>query len=239
MSSIDNALRTLKGIPSGAHPKGAYPEGTRRRAGKPAAAVLTVLTLASLGLSACGGSSGSTASQTGTTATTATRSAGASTSAGGSPSPGNGIRPAGPRLPAIRECLQKNGVTLGKRTPGAGGPSGGAISRAGGGVGGPQLPKGVTPAQFQAALKKCAGGSLAGRSGRPGSGFARSASPAFGQALAKFAACLRQNGVNIPAPNTSGKGPIFSTKGINTSSPQFRSASMKCRSALIGAFRRP
>ena len=69
----------------------------------------------------------------------------------------------------------------------------------------------------------------------PGSG--RANGPAFRLALAKFATCLRQNGVNIPAPNPSGKGPIFNTKGIKTSSPQFRTATMKCRSVLIAAFR--
>jgi hypothetical protein len=99
----------------------------------------------------------------------------------------------------------------------------------------------VTRAQYEAALKKCGGGNFAGagvgRSGGPG--FGRANSPVFRQALAKYATCLRQNGVNIPAPNTSGNGPIFSTKGLNPSSPQFRAATMKCRGTLIGAFRRP
>jgi hypothetical protein len=70
-----------------------------------------------------------------------------------------------------------------------------------------------------------------------GSGSGRVNGPAFRLALAKFATCLRQNGVNMPAPNTSNKGPIFSTKGLKTSSPQFRTATVKCRSVLIGAFR--
>jgi hypothetical protein len=81
---------------------------------------------------------------------------------------------------------------------------------------------------------------------RPGGGghFLRSGpagvnNPIFNQALAKFAECLRQNGVNVPVPNTSGKGPVFSTKGLNTASPQFKAATMKCRGALVGAFRRP
>jgi hypothetical protein len=59
----------------------------------------------------------------------------------------------------------------------------------------------------------------------------------FKDALSKFAACLRQNGVNIPAPNTSGKGPVFSARGVQTNTPKFRQATTKCRSVLLGAFR--
>jgi len=97
----------------------------------------------------------------------------------------------------------------------------------------------MTRSQFEAALKKCGGNDLAARAGRPGAGFRRVSSPAFKQALTKYAECLRQNGINLPAPNTSGKGPIFSTKGVNTASPQFRAATMKCRASLVSAFRRP
>lgn len=53
----------------------------------------------------------------------------------------------------------------------------------------------------------------------------------------RFATCLRQNGVNVGEPNTSGKGPVFDTKGINTGSPQFKAASMKCRSVLLFGLR--
>jgi hypothetical protein len=94
------------------------------------------------------------------------------------------------------------------------------------------LPKGVTRAQYEAVLKKCGGGNFAGGAGR------RFNSPAFKAALAKFASCMRENGVNMPAPNTSGSGPIFSSKGLNTSSPQFQAAEVKCRSDLRTAFRR-
>jgi hypothetical protein len=123
----------------------------------------------------------------------------------------------------MRECLQKNGVTLPRPTVGPGGT-----------VRNYQfLPKGVTTAQYRAALRKCGGFLGAGPGARA------TANPLFRQALAKYAACLRQNGVNIPAPNTSGNGPIFGTKGLNPSSPQFRAAAMKCRSVLAAAFRGP
>jgi hypothetical protein len=134
----------------------------------------------------------------------------------------------------MRECLQKNGITLPKRTPGAH-PGGGFVPGAGAG-GGPQLPNGVTRAQYEAALKKCGGGS--GHFFRGGAA-GRLNNPAFKAALTKYGDCLRQNGINLPPANTSGNGPIFDTKGIDTSSSQFKSASAKCRSTLIGAFRRP
>jgi hypothetical protein len=242
MPNFDNALRTLKGTPSWAHPKGHTQRAHGRQAGKPAAGVLAVLTLACLGLTACGGSSGSStnAAATGAAATsTAGGSTGTTTSTSGSSTQGSGPRTGSPRSSAIRECLQKNGVTLPTRTPGSGGTAGGGGAfRAGGGAGGPQLPKGMTRAQFEAALKKCGGGNFGRGFGRPSSGPNGVNNPVFRQALAKYAECLRQNGVNIPAPNTSGKGSIFSTKGLNPSSPQFRAATMKCRGTLIGAFRR-
>jgi hypothetical protein len=137
----------------------------------------------------------------------------------------------GARFAAVRECLQKNGITLPQRTPGSGRSAGGPGGFLGGGAGGPQLPKGVTRAQYEAALKKCGGEIRFGGGGR----FAQN--PVFKTAIAKYAECLRQNGVNVPAPNTSGKGPVFDTKGINTTSPQFKAATTKCRATLLGAFR--
>jgi hypothetical protein len=225
MPNLDIAPRTLKGIPP------------RTQAGKPVAGILAVLTLACLGLSACGGSSGSStkAATSAAAPTSATTSVSTSTSPGGSSTQAKGG--AAGRFSAIRECLQKNGVTLPKGA-GSGGPAGGIFLGAVGRAGGPQLPKGMTRQQFEAALKKCGGGNFGARFGRPGGvPGSRISSPAFRQTLAKFAVCLRQNGVNIPAPNTSGNGPLLSTKGINTTSPQFRAASAKCRGVLIGAFR--
>jgi hypothetical protein len=196
---------------------------------KPSATTVVVafgLLLACLGLAACGGSSS-------TTSTSANASATAPRSAPGAGATG----PSGTRFKAVRECLQKNGITLPQRPPGQrggrpGGPSGPGGFLGGGGTGAPQLPNGVTRAQLQAALKKCGAGDRFQRRG------GRLQSPAYQAALTKFAACMRENGVNIPAPNTSGNGPIFSTKGLNTASAQFRSAELKCRGALVGALRR-
>jgi hypothetical protein len=123
------------------------------------------------------------------------------------------------RFTALRECLQKNGIPLPPPTPGQS-PTLRFL-----GAHAAHLPKGVTRAQYQAALKKCGASTFAG----PGR---RVSGPAFKAALTKFATCLRQNGVNMSAPNTSGTGPIFSTKGIDTSSTQFRTAERKCSATL-------
>ena len=206
---------------------------------KRAAGVFAILVLACLGLGACGGSSGSSSNAAATTASTTGSAAGGSTgttSTSGSSTQSTAAGSGRGRFGAIRECLQKNGVTLPQRTPGSGAPGGGFP----GSGGGPALPKGMTRAQFEAALKKCGGSNFGARSGRPGgTGFRRVNSPAFKTALTRYATCLRQNGIAIPAPNTSGKGPIFSTKGIDTTSAKFRTATMKCRASLVGAFRRP
>jgi hypothetical protein len=45
---------------------------------------------------------------------------------------------------------------------------------------------------------------------------------------------MRENGVNLPEPNTSGKGPVFNTKGIDTSGSAFKNAQKKCQSDLKG-----
>ncbi|HTA97505.1 MAG TPA: hypothetical protein VK730_07665 [Solirubrobacteraceae bacterium] len=205
---------------------------TRHR--MPAVAVVVVLLLACLGLAACGSSSSSTTSSSANAASTGaasgTSSTGSTSTTPGAPGGGRGSA----RFTALRECLQKNGIALPKRTPGSR-PGGGFVPGAGAG-GGPQLPSGVTRAQYEAALKKCGGGS--GHFFRNGA-TQRLNNPVFKAALAKYGDCLRENGIKLPAPNTSGNGPIFDTKGIDTDSSQFKAASAKCRSALTSAFRRP
>jgi hypothetical protein len=185
-----------------------------------------------VGVAACGGSS--TNSATSANAAATHTAAGGATSVGPTGASGpTGVGSTGPsgrygaRFSALRECLQKNGVTLPPRTPGQGPPRGGFL----GGASGRQLPGGVSREKFQAALRKCG---APGRIARFG-GAARFHNPAFAQALTKFAACMRENGINLPAPNTSGNGPIFNTTGIDTTSPQFASAEEKCRSDLTAA----
>jgi hypothetical protein len=59
--------------------------------------------------------------------------------------------------------------------------------------------------------------------------------PALARALQKFAACMRENGVNLPPPNI-GKGEIFNTSHLNKNSPQFKAAENKCNKLLQGTF---
>ena len=43
---------------------------------------------------------------------------------------------------------------------------------------------------------------------------------------------MNENGVKLPAPNTSGTGPVFNTTGIDTASASFKTAEAKCASVL-------
>lgn len=196
---------------------------------RPLATTLAASAIAALGLAACGSSgSSSTGSHTNAAATAATSgsNSGSGTGSGNSVFRNGTTGPGGarPRFTAIRECLRHNGVNL-PTQPGA---------VRGLFLGGAELPKGVSRAQLQAAMRKCLGGGF--HAGRAGQGrFLRSRSPRFQAALSAFAACLRKNGVALPMPNTSGNGPVFSTKGINTASPQFKAATAKCRPALTAA----
>jgi hypothetical protein len=165
-------------------------------------------------LAACGGSSSKTGS-----ANSATNSANTTTQANG--------RRSG-RFAALRACLQKEGITLPSAPSGRPAGPGGGGGLLGGGGGGFKAPAGVSQSKFQEALKKCGAGAF--RGGR------RVNTAAARAALTKFAQCMRENGVNLPAPNTSGKGPVFNSKGLNTSSAAFKAAESKCRSDLRGTF---
>jgi hypothetical protein len=196
----------------------------------PAVAALTIALLACTGLAACGGSSSTSTQTTANAAATGATTTGTTTT--GTTNPGTSSTPTVPpgrpdpaRFTAMRACLAKKGITLPPRTPGAGGFLGG----------GPQLPKGVTRAQYAEALKAC------GANFPAGGHFSRAprafTSPRFHEVLVHFAACLRQNGINVGEPNTSGKGPVFDTKGLNTGSAQFKAAEAKCRSTLLAGLR--
>jgi hypothetical protein len=185
-----------------------------KRRPQPAVVAVLLAVLASLLLAACGSSSTSSSSST----TTSTNASSATTAPTGK-APAGGAN----RFAAVRECLKKNGITLPKFTPG---------QRPSGATHGPVLPKGVSKSQYEAAVKKCGG-----RGGVFGGGAGRFSSPEVKKALAKFSSCMSENGVTIPKANTSGRGPIFSSKNLDTSSAKFKTAETKCSKDLGGAFR--
>ena len=196
-------------------------EARRSQAGT----TLLLALLATVGLAACGSSSSSPPR------TTANAPVGGTPPADGTPTSSTPPATTTPSSPAtgatasptaVRTCLSKNGITLPQNTPG-------------GGLAGVQMPKGMSREQFARALQSCGAGRLDGanrygKGGKPSTPALNR--PRFHAALARFVGCLRQQGINVGEPNTSGKGPIFDTKKTNTASPKFKTATTKCLSAL-------
>jgi len=102
-----------------------------------------------------------------------------------------------------------------------------------------------TSAKFKAAFADCSSKAQStskpkppkaagpGASGGPGgrgttTGSGPAINPATQQALAKLVSCMREHGQNMPAVNTSGKGPIIDTSGLNTTSAAFKAAFKAC-----------
>lgn len=172
------------------------------RTSRGSVATALLLLLASLAFAGCGGSS-STSSPTAKTGSTSTTTA-------------------NKQFAALRACLQKNGIPLPKDIT-AQSSSVAAILAS--------LPKGVTRARLEAAVKTCGG--LGGSVGSLSIGAGTESvlrSPAYQQALPKFTSCMRANGVNL--------GPNMSTKGLNTRSAKFKAALTKCEAILRSALAR-
>lgn len=94
-------------------------------------------------------------------------------------------------------------------------------------------------AKSAAAFRACAadlGGGFAGAGGfaRPGGapGIFHASSAADRAAVNSYVACVREHGFSLPAPNFTGKGPVFNTTRVNTRSPKFIAASGACQSLL-------
>jgi hypothetical protein len=94
--------------------------------------------------------------------------------------------------------------------------------------------------KFASAFRACGG--QFGRGGFAGGGFARPGGSSAGvfnaksaadrQAVDKYVACVRAHGFDLPAPNFSGTGPVFSTAKVDTHSAKFVAASTACQSLL-------
>jgi hypothetical protein len=178
---------------------------------------LVVLLAVAAALAACGSSSSST-----------NTSAGASTTA-------SATGPAGrPDFARLRACLQQQGVALPRR-PAGGVPNAGVVGQGGGFRRGGGFFSRLSIAQrvrLQAAMQKC-GGQFGGGFRRFGGPNVRSA--AFRRALVAYVACVRRNGFALPAPNTSGSGPVFDPSKVNRQDPKFVAANAKCQQLLAAA----
>jgi hypothetical protein len=177
-------------------------ELTRTSAPLRAAAVLA-LVLASLLLAACG-SSGKSSS--GTTSSSANGGSGATSSTAQSTTATQPER--------LRACLKKLGIEV----PDSVSTISDLLAHA---------PKGVSRAQLVSAVQNC-GGIGPGLATTP----PRTSAAAYRQAFVNFVSCMRRQGVNLPDPNTSGKGPVIDTKGVDTSSPKYTAAAAKCAPIL-------
>jgi hypothetical protein len=180
-------------------------------------------------IAACGSASSSTS----TSSTTTTASAAAGGAGGANPA----------RRAALTACLKQHGVTLPARPPGGGAPGGGTgTGTTGSGTGTGTTGTtgtGTTPRRgffgggggfannpkLRAAFQACgarfgvggAGGGFRGRLSRTN--------------ITKYVTCVRQHGYTLPAPNFSGKGPVFPNNIRNNA--KFQAASRACQSLLV------
>jgi hypothetical protein len=50
--------------------------------------------------------------------------------------------------------------------------------------------------------------------------------------VTKYVACVDEHGFKLPAPNLTGKGPVFNSSQVSQSDPKFVAASKACASLL-------
>jgi hypothetical protein len=91
--------------------------------------------------------------------------------------------------------------------------------------------------QDAAAFKACGadfgGGFAGGGLGRAASGATFNVKSAADRAaVTNYVACVRKHGFDMPSPNFSGKGSVFSSSQVDRSNPKFTAASAACQSLL-------
>ena len=85
--------------------------------------------------------------------------------------------------------------------------------------------------KYAAAFRACAADFGGFR--QPGAGAGFSVKSAADRAeVTKFVACVRAHGFDLPKPNFSGTGGVFSNSQVDRSSPAFKKASAACQSLL-------
>jgi len=128
-----------------------------------------------------------------------------------------------------RTCLKESGVELPE--PGQGGPPAGGPPEGGPPAGGP--PQGFKGgAKMKKAFEEC-GVELP--QGKPQG--APMNSGALRKSIKEYVACMSENGVELPEPDLSGKGPVFKESEVDREDPTFKAANEKCQSQLVGTGR--
>jgi hypothetical protein len=158
---------------------------------------------------------------------------GSSTEESSAASPGQAGEPGGfaEISEETRSCLKEKGVELPE--PGQGGPPGGSFEGgppAGGPPsGGPPQGFGKGGAKMKKALEECGAELPQGKpeGGPPSSG-------AFRKSIKEYAACMSENGYELPEPDLSGEGPVFKESEVDREDPKFEAANEKCQSLLGG-----
>lgn len=117
-----------------------------------------------------------------------------------------------------RACLQEQGVEL--PDPGEGPAGGGAP------------PEGGPPEGMKEALEKC--GAELPQGGPTGGGPPPMDSSAFRESIKEYAACMGENGYELPEPNVSGEGPVFKESDVDRKDRKFKAANEACQSLLGG-----
>jgi hypothetical protein len=115
----------------------------------------------------------------------------------------------------LRECLKKRGVTAPPNLELAL-SSGAQVA----------LPKGVTRTQMEAAVKACAGASLAE--------IAKAQRSSQASHLSKFAACMRKHGIHLPAPRLRADNATLDYKAVKPAGSAYQKAVAKCHGTLKG-----
>jgi hypothetical protein len=117
-----------------------------------------------------------------------------------------------------RSCIQGKGVTI--PSPGSGGQPPSGAPPAGG-------PNGQGLQKMQQAFQAC--GVNLPNAPQGGGNFNPAA---MRKQISQYVTCVRQNGYDLPTPNTSGNGPVFDSSKVNQNDPKFKAASAKCQDKL-------
>ncbi len=178
--------------------------------------LVAVLVLAAALITGCGGSSGGSSGSSEDTSAAASGEV-----SGGAPGGPGGFEISD----EVRACLKEKGVELPE--PGAGGAPPEGFE------GGEPPQGGEPPAGFEGgemnakAFEECGVEMPQGKPGGPNVD-----SAAFQKQIKEYAACVRENGYDLPEPNLSGEGPVFSESEVDQSDPKFKEASEACQDKL-------